>query len=537
VNPVAREVPAATQAAVSRALDRLLEIDPVMATRLGDHRHDDRLPEGGSGDVAAEIAVWRELEEAVAGEEGLDADVARYAARWFRFRLEGLRIWEGMADASENVGTAIFLLFARDHAPLQERLEPIAARLEDVPRYLRASRERLRRPVRIWNEVELGGARELPSLFQTIASAPAPEPLRRRLEAAAQSATVAATEYAGWLEEEVLPRSADDSAIGEAAFEGVLRHRLLPGSADDILALGRDYLAQLKEERAELVAREWPGLSDDQALARVRNDRAATFGESLDEYRETMARAREFVGERGLVTLPEQDVLEVLETPAFLRPLTPFAAYEPPAYLETRQVGLYYVTPPATEADMGENNRASIVNTSVHEAYPGHHLQFACANTHPSLARMLSGFIADEFVEGWAHYCEQLMFEEGFSNTPELRLIQLNDLIWRACRVVCDVELSRGRMRPAEAVRMLVEESRMDVDRATAEVQRYTFTPGYQLSYLYGRHLLMQLRDRVRAGSHGGFELRKFHDTLLYSGSLPAAFWDRLFPPPRAEEG
>ena len=124
------------------ALDRLLELDPVLATRLGDHRHDQRLPDGGPEDVEREVAAWRGLETALAGEEGLDADVGRYAARWFRFRLEELRIWEGMAEGAENVGTAIFLLFARAHAPLDERLQAIAGRLEDVPRYLRACRLR-----------------------------------------------------------------------------------------------------------------------------------------------------------------------------------------------------------------------------------------------------------------------------------------------------------------------------------------------------------------------------------------------------------
>jgi len=529
LNQPAPEVPEAVQAATRAALDKVLELDPVLATRLGDHRHDTRLPAGDVAQVEGLIAAWRGLEDAVADEEGLDADVARYAARWFRFELEELRIWEGRADAADNLGTAIFLLFARDHAPLAERLEAITARLEDVPSYLEASRARLSKPVRIWNEVELEGARALPSLFESIAAAPAPQSLRRRVSKAAEAATVAAIEYAGWLEEDVLPRAAEDCAVGEAAFEQLLRHRLLPGSADEILALGRDYLARLKEERAELVAREWPGSSDDEVLARVRADRAATFEESLDEYRETMAGAREFIAGRGLVTLPEMDVLQVLETPAFLRPLTPFAAYEPPAYFDRNQVGLYYVTPPTSPEGMAENNRAGIVNTSVHEAYPGHHLQFACANTHPSLPRVLSGFIADEFVEGWAHYSEQLMFEEGFSSEPAQRLVQLNDLLWRACRVICDVELSRGRMRPQEAVGMLVTESRMEVDRAEAEVQRYTFTPGYQLSYLYGRHLLLKLRDDVRQRHSGSFSLRSFHDTLLYGGSLPSAFWDRLF--------
>ena len=107
--------------------------------------------------------------------------------------------------------------------------------------------------------------------------------------------------------------------------------------------------------------------------------------------------------------------------------------------------------------------------------------------------------------------------------------MQLTDLLWRACRIVIDVELSRGRMTFEEAVRMLVEEAGLPREGAVAEVNRYTFTPGYQLSYLYGKHLLLELRDRVRARRGPDFDLREFHDTLLYAGSLPAALWDRLF--------
>ena len=121
------------------------------------------------------------------------------------------------------------------------------------------------------------------------------------------------------------------------------------------------------------------------------------------------------------------------------------------------------------------------------------------------------------------------MYEEGFSAAPEVRFVQLTDLIWRACRIVIDVQLSCGRMAVGEAVDMLTEEAGMSREGAQAEVNRYTFTPGYQLSYLYGKHLLLELRDRVRARRGPDFELREFHDTLLYAGSLPAALWDRLF--------
>ena len=219
----------------------------------------------------------------------------------------------------------------------------------------------------------------------------------------------------------------------------------------------------------------------------------------------------------------------MVETPSFLRPVIPFAAYEPAAYFDERQLGIYIVTPPDGSDGMEENNRPAILNTSVHEGYPGHHLQFVCANRNPSLARLLSSMHATEFIEGWAHYCEQLMYEEGFSSGPEVRFVQLTDLIWRACRIIIDVQLSRGAMTFSEAVDMLTGEAGMDRGRAEAEVKRYTFSPGYQLSYLYGKHLLLGLRDRVRARRGPAFSALEFHDTLLYAGALPAALWDRLF--------
>jgi uncharacterized protein (DUF885 family) len=121
------------------------------------------------------------------------------------------------------------------------------------------------------------------------------------------------------------------------------------------------------------------------------------------------------------------------------------------------------------------------------------------------------------------------MHEQGFAAGPEVRFVQLNDLIWRACRILLDIDLSSGRIGMEEAVSMLVEEAAMDPAAAMAEVRRYTYTPGYQLSYLYGRHLLGRLRDSRRQAEGPDFQLRTFHDRLLYSGTLPAAFWSELF--------
>jgi uncharacterized protein (DUF885 family) len=438
-----------------------------------------------------------------------------------------MRLWSRMPDAGDVIGTGLFLLFARDSAPLEERLQSIASRLEAVPGYLRASHERLTEPVELWVRIGAETAGGLPALYSSVMAAAPEGSLKRRLELAAAAASEATESYTRWLLEDALPRARPDWALGEARFERLLALRRLPDSPQAIRALGERYLAQFKEERVRLLAEHWPGRTLEDVNQLVRSQHAESFEAALEEYRQVIAAARTFVAEGGLATIPSNEELHVEPTPGFLRPVIPFAAYEPPARFDEHQLGIYIVTP--QDDGLGEHNHAAILNTSVHEAYPGHHLQFSSANQHPSLARLLAGEYATELIEGWAHYCEQLMYEQGFAAGPELRFVQLNDLIWRACRIVLDVDLSCGRRGVQEGVDTLVREAAMDPAAALAEVRRYTYTPGYQLSYLYGRHLLGELRERRRQAEGTAFQLRAFHDRLLYAGSLPAAFWQELF--------
>jgi hypothetical protein len=520
---------AEVESVVRPFFDELMALRPVTATYLGLHQYDDRLPDGGREEGEAELRLFRRLREELAGAgDGLDADVARCFAEVSLFELEQMRLEERMATAGEVLGTGLFLLLARDFAPLEQRLESIASRLEDAPRYLERGRERLREPVRLWNQVALDSARGLPTLLDEIIGA-APGTLSRRLARATDAAREAVDSYLGWLEGEVIPSGGEAFAIGAEGLADLLSRRRLPQPAAAILALGREYLEQVKQQRRELVAKHWPGRTLEEVEAEVRSQHAPDFPRALAEYRDSIAAARRFVEERGLASIPRGEALEVVETPPFLRATTPFAAYFPAAPFDERQVGVYIVTPLSGPEALQEHSRAAIQNTSVHEAYPGHHLQFVSANQNRSLARLLSSFQAHEFVEGWAHYCEQLMYEEGFSAGPEVRFVQLTDLIWRACRIIIDVELSSGRMTVEEAVLLLVSEAGMAREGAQAEVNRYTYTPGYQLSYLYGKHLLLDLRERVRKRQGAQFSLKGFHDTLLTAGALPAAFWDRLF--------
>jgi uncharacterized protein (DUF885 family) len=241
-----------------------------------------------------------------------------------------------------------------------------------------------------------------------------------------------------------------------------------------------------------------------------------------------MARARHHLAERGLVTLPDDERVEVVATPSYLRRVMPFAAYIAPAPFDASPVGTYIVTPSVDDDPdaMREHYRASISNTSIHEAYPGHHLQLAIAARNPSLSRLFCD--APEFVEGWGMYSEQLMREEGFDDGPAFRLALATDAIWRACRIVLDIRMHRGELSIEEATDFLVEHTRFERPNALAEVRRYTSSPTYPLSYMLGKVLILGLREDERARRGTAFSLRDFHDTLLRNGSLPISFHRRL---------
>ncbi len=260
----------------------------------------------------------------------------------------------------------------------------------------------------------------------------------------------------------------------------------------------------------------------------MKADGPVEFAAALAGYRDAMMRARAYIAEHDLATLPADDLIEIVATPKHMRSTIPLAAYFEPAAFDRPIRGVYIVTP-SVDGDpraMLEHNWASIVNTSVHEAYPGHHLQFAAALSSPTPSRLLTE--APEFHEGWGMYCEQMMLEEGFEDTPERRVIVATDAIWRAARIILDIRLHRGEISVAEAIDFLVEHTGFERSVARAEVHRYTQTPGYNLSYLLGKVLLLRLRADEQARLGVAFSLKGFHDALLYSGNLPISFHRRL---------
>jgi uncharacterized protein (DUF885 family) len=246
----------------------------------------------------------------------------------------------------------------------------------------------------------------------------------------------------------------------------------------------------------------------------------------LPSYRREVARARAFLVAKDAVPFPEGDQCDVVETPTFQRATTT-AAYDQPPPFDPSTRGLFFVTPPPSDASpadheamLREHDHGDQVDTAVHEVYPGHHLQLSFARRHPSLVRKVLG--PSISVEGWALYSEELMAELGYY-TDEERMMQLAWTLVRAARVIIDVGLHTGSMTFDDAVRMLVDEVHLERPLALSEVRRYAETPTQPLAYLIGREQIRALREKRRAAEGSAFSLRRFHEDVLSRGAIPPA--------------
>jgi uncharacterized protein (DUF885 family) len=521
---------------------RRVEEEPTWATFLGIHAWDEQLPDPSRerllADLAAERAHIQELERldpaGLSAEARFERELELHHVRLRVFRTERLRIWERRSNGASALGDALFPLFTRDFAPLPERLVAIAARLEGAPRFLAAYRTRAVVPqVAPWLQSELKASASVPRfLDEIVAAADAtnhalPAADRTRLQRAVDRAKVAVADQVEWIHE-IMPGATPDWQVGREVYAELLGLRAFDGlDADTILEIGWQQLERNHADRAAAAREIDPSATDREVVERVKDDHPATFEEALSGYRDDMARARRHLIEHDIATVPDDERVDVIATPPYLRGVLPFAAYYEPARWDPSPVGTYVVTPDV-DGDPGamrEHYRAAISNTSIHEAYPGHHLQLALAARHPSLTR--AQVDAPEFVEGWGMYSEQMMREQGFDDGPAFRVALATDAIWRAARIVLDVRMHRGEVSIEEAAAFLVEHTGFERPNALAEARRYTYTPTYNLSYLLGKVLLLGLREEERRRLGPAFSLRAFHDALLRGGSLPISFHRR----------
>jgi uncharacterized protein (DUF885 family) len=528
------------------------ELSPIRASSVGLTAYDERLD-----DMSAEAfqrrdddaAEWLRRFEAMPDDDlSTDQQIDRdLVAAMLRGRLIQAD-WQGWRRDplvySAPIMDSLFSLFLHRLRPEKDLVDAAVARLEQVPRALDQGRANLDPAMapRLFVERGLasarGGTRYLRELLPEEARS---ESDRERLRRAGGTAADALEAWVGHLEQ-LVDQTSGDWVYGEERYTRLLREReSLAHDARSLREMGQAEYDRLDREMAG-IAREAGGSDDWRAvLERANEDHPATEQEMRETYAQWTERARDFVAERGLVSMPPGETCRVDPSPVFMRPVLGVAFYiAPPTFADT-MAGYYFVpyAPDGAPADevqkrLASNSFGSIPSTSVHEAYPGHHWHLAWAKHQSSPLRNVLG--TPYFVEGWALYAERLMREQGFFTEPMQVLYHLEATIFRAARIVVDTSLHLGEMSFEEAVRFMMRNVAMPEPTARAEVGRYCWWPTQASSYLTGCLEILAMRDRYLA-ANGAAEmppeevdttlLRRFHDRLAGSGRLPLGLAER----------
>ena len=533
---------------VNEILEFRWKYRPVYATFLGIHKHDHQLDKTDSKsgrlhlkklkgylkklDRYSSDPKFRAKKAKFSKDEEMDWRILRDSLRVEIAEEEKIRWLKRHALIyPETALYGCYILILRDFAPLSQRMRSVLARLKQIPRLMKEGKENLRRGrdiPRTWTQVAIeatAGGREF--LKQIIPPFAEKVPhLKKDLLVANQKALLAFDDYEEFLKKQLLLRSKGSFAVGEKFYNFLLSvHHQLPYTADDLLPIGNRIIKQTQAEMKFLAKRINPRKSWTKIVEELKKKYPAKEN-LLKFYKKEMARARDFVKRKDLVTIPKGESLSVMETPVFERSTIPYGAYMEPAPFEKKQEGFFWVTPineklpPKQQEEQlqGHNSYVAVI-TALHEAYPGHHLQLVHCNKIKSKVRR--EFATSLFAEGWALYCEELMYDEGFYTKPETRLLQLKDQLWRACRVVIDASLHTNRMSFNKAVDMLVNVAKLEKINAIAEVKRYTYTPTQPMTYIMGKMEILKLKDDFKKAKGKTFNLKKFHDQLLSYGTIP----------------
>jgi uncharacterized protein (DUF885 family) len=555
----ARSSPSDFSRLVDAYFDAKFAFEPSSGTAVGLHKFDRALEDLSRARVLARVSELhtfvQRLETLTAASpstlapaEAIDAAFLTSQARAELFDLETLRSWRRNPMIYARLpGEAVDGLMKRAFAPAPERLRAVVARLRALPAIYQAARANLESPPPEYTTLALRMAKGSVGFFESatptwakaaLTTAKTDAALLAEFKTANDTALAETRAFALWLERDLRPHSRGAFALGAEKYRELLRlQEMVETPLPELLATGE---AQLGRDRAafiETAARIAPGHKP-AAVMLTLSAIHPTAAELIPAVAGGLEAARQFAVARKLVSFPSEVRPRVQETPPYARAAV-FASMDTPGPYEVAGVeAFYYVTPVEPdwtpehrEEHLRMFNRYTTALINVHEAYPGHFLQFLYMPRVASKVRKLMYTTAN--VEGWAHYAEQMMIDEGFDGGfgdggERLRLAQLQEALLRDCRFVVAIKMHTQGMSVDQATRVFVEQGFQEPENAHEEAMRGTYDPMY-LAYTLGKLQIQALRDKYRART--GQDLRAFHDAFVAQGGLPVAFIERLILP------
>jgi uncharacterized protein (DUF885 family) len=524
---------------------------PQQGTALGLHEYDGRVTDFSRASLDAERARLKRFEARLASIPAAELSArARHDLRLLQSAIRGeLFQFEEAEVYRRNPMTYAGVLdvniyIKRNFAPLRDRVRSITSVLSSAPALFAAARSNLAddlpKPF-VETAIEIAGAgadflaKDLVAELRDVRDAP----LLAAFNRANSNAVDELRGFAEWLEKERLPRATAGFALGRDKFAKLLREtELLEPAPEQLLVIA---MRELEREQAAFTAaaRLIDGSQSAPAVFKAIQKDHPTEEGLIPDTRKNLEAIRKFCVERNIITFPSEVRARVEETPAFLR-ATSFASMDTPGPFETKATeAYYYVTP--TEKDWPADQKEQWLTAfnyyttdvvTIHEAYPGHYAQFLHLNASGA-SRVAKMFTSYAFVEGWAHYTEQMLLDEGFGGgfdakpAPEkllraakYRLAQSDEALLRLCRLVCAIRMHCEGMSVDEATRFFMENCHYEEKPARSEATRGTYDPGYCL-YTLGKLQILKLRADWQLQEGARFSLRRFHDTMLGFGAPP----------------
>lgn len=533
---------------VDQYFNGYFKFHPTEGTNAGFHQYDSQLEDFSRSGLDREITFLKEYQQKFAAVRppwraiaAADLEFVRSSIAGQLLDLENIRLWEKDPDQySSFVSASAFTIMSRNYAPQAERLRALVARERQMPQVFEAARHNLKNPPRVYTEVALEQVPSIVGFFQKdvpAAFADVKDPqLLSEFHSANQAVIVALQHYQNFLKEDLLPVSRGDFRIGAENYrKKLLYDEMVDVPLDRLLEIGMADLHRNQQALKETAAKIDPQRNPQQILADLQKDHPAP-DQLLDTFRGVLGGLKSYIIAHHIVTIPSRVLPIVEETPPFARALT-FASMDTPGAYETKAKEAYFnVTLPEAnwsrervQEFMAGFNRGTVISTAVHEVYPGHYTQFLWVQEAPSKVRKLS--FSGSNAEGWAHYCEQMMLDEGYGRTPglplpkdsaflQLRLGQLQDALLRDARYIVGIEMHTGKMTFDQGVDFFVKEGYQTHAVAEVETKRGTSDPTY-LVYTLGKLEIMKLRDDYTKMKGSSFSLQEFHDQFMKQGAVP----------------
>ena len=539
------------EAVAEEYIKTYLAAHPLEGTALGLHEYDGKISDYSRLALDAELNRLQRFDDRLkkfdpsklSARQSIDLRILQAAVKKDLFEMQDMSIFERNPMVYARAAD-VNVYIKRNFAPLEDRVRSLVAIESQIPNILIAARtnlnEQLPKPfVALAIQIAKGSADFLKKDLIAAVGSVKDEQLRAAFQEANRKAANALNDYAAWLEREKLPKTSLDFALGEEKFGRFLAQtELVDLPPQKVLEIG---MAQLKAEQdafAEAAKKIDPNKSPIEVFKQIQSEHPAP-DKLISDVAKDLDKIRKYVLNRHLVSIPSEVRAKVKETPQYLR-ATSFASMDTPGPFEKRATeAYYYVTP--TEHDWPEKQKQEWLTAfnyytsdvvSIHEAYPGHYVQFLHLNASPA-SKVEKIFGSYAFIEGWAHYCEKMMLDEGFggptSSSPseedvkraaKYRMAQADEALLRLCRLCVSIKMHTQNMSIDEATKFFQDNCYYEEKPARQEAMRGTFDPGY-LNYTLGKLEILKLRDDYKAQEGDEFSLQKFHNEVLNHGMPP----------------